>query len=75
MTVVVSLDMVIGEQTQHQFGQKVSVKLAYTLKEGQSADNLFVYYVNTETGALEKYDVTYADGFVTFETDHGKYLS
>jgi hypothetical protein len=29
-----------------------------------------VYYVNTETGALEKYDVTYADGFVTFETDH-----
>ena len=70
---VISLNMVIGEQTQHQFGQKVTVKLAYTLKDGQSADNLYVYYVNTETGDLEKYEVTYADGFVSFETDHFSY--
>ncbi len=67
---VISLDMIIGEKTEHQFGTKVTVKLAYTLKAGQSADNLFVYYVNTESGQLEKYDVTYADGFITFETDH-----
>ena len=67
---VISLDMIIGEKTEHQFGTKVTVKLAYTLKAGQSADNLFVYYVNTENGDIEKYDAIYADGFITFETDH-----
>ena len=70
---VIALDMVIGDKTEHQFGSKVTVKLAYTLKAGESADNLFVYYVNTDTGALDKYEATYADGFVSFETDHFSY--
>ena len=70
---VIALDMVIGDKTEHQFGSKVTVKLAYALKAGESADNLFVYYVNTDTGALDKYEATYADGFVSFETDHFSY--
>ena len=70
---VVSLKMVIGDQSSHQFGDKVTVKIAYTLKEGDDVNDLYVYYVNTETGKLEKYTATYEDGFVIFETDHFSY--
>ncbi len=70
---VVSLSMIIGDKDKHQFGTPVTVKFAYKLKEGQSADDIYVYYVNTDNGKLEKYDVTYADGFITFETDHFSY--
>ena len=70
---VVSLMMKIGEKSSHQFGQKVTVKVGYTLKAGDDANNLYAYYVNTETGQLEKCKATYADGYASFETDHFSY--
>lgn len=52
------------------FDGKVNVSFAYVLRDGESADNVYVVFVNTETGELEKMGGTWSDGYVTFETDH-----
>lgn len=70
---VISIMMVVGETQTHSFDAPVTVKFAYTPKAGEDTGKLVVYYVNTETSALERYDATYSDGFVTFETDHFSY--
>ena len=70
---VIAINMSIGSDAVHQIGEKVKVRIAYTLKDGESADNLYVYYVDTETGKMVKFDATYADGYVEFETEHFSY--
>ena len=70
---VISIMMVVGETQTHSFDAPVTVKFAYTPKAGEDTGKLVVYYVNTETSALERYDATYSDGFVIFETDHFSY--
>lgn len=70
---IVSVVMKVGGQQVSNLGEKVTVKVAYTLKDGQTADDVFVYYVDTASGKIVKYDSTYADGFITFTTDHFSY--
>ncbi len=43
--------------------------MPYTLKEGQSPENLEVWYI-ANGKAAEKFDADYRDGYVTFSTGH-----
>ena len=55
-------------------GKTITVSLPYTLKAGEDAKNIVVYYVKDD-GSLEKVNCTYKDGKVTFETNHlSKYV-
>ena len=69
---IISIDMTINSEGVHQIGQKVIVKVPYTPKSGEDTSKLVVYYIK-DNGGLEKYDATYEDGIVTFETDHFSY--
>ena len=61
-------DISFGTNTN--FGEgKATFTLSYTLPEGKNASELKVYYI--KDGAIaEKIDVTYADGNVTFSSNH-----
>ncbi len=48
---------------------KVSISLPYQLKDGETAANIKVYYVDAE-GNKTLIDSSYADGVLTFVTDH-----
>ncbi len=51
-------------------GEKAALTVPYTLKEGQSPDNLEVWYIS-DGKAAEKFDADYnRDGYVTFSTGH-----
>ena len=52
-------------------GSKVKMSLAYTLKSGENASNLKLYYLDAENNAV-KVDATYdsANKCVVFDTDH-----
>lgn len=52
---------------------KITVKLP--LPAGYNPKFSYVYYVNTETGAVEKMKATYEDGYMVFETDHFSYYA
>ncbi|WP_271753643.1 S-layer homology domain-containing protein [Cohnella sp. JJ-181] len=70
---VYDLAVTAGEANVSAFGGgKVNVSLPYTLKSGESANAIIVYYVNETTGELEtvrgKFDA--ASGEVKFTTTH-----
>ncbi len=50
-------------------GEKAALTVPYTPKEGQSPDNLEVWYI-ADGKAAEKFDADYRDGYVTFSTGH-----
>ncbi|MBQ1996500.1 MAG: hypothetical protein II237_09940 [Clostridia bacterium] len=52
---------------------KITVKIP--LPVGYNPNFSYVYYVNTETGAVEKMEATYEDGYMVFETDHFSYYA
>lgn len=63
--------LVDGEVTQP--NGKITVKIP--LPAGYNPKFSYVYYVNTETGAVEKMNATYEDGYMVFETDHFSYYA
>lgn len=52
------------------FGEAVTVKMPYTLPSGKSADEVQVYQIDSYGNILERFDCTYSEGFVTFDTTH-----
>ncbi|MGI5985199.1 MAG: S-layer homology domain-containing protein, partial [Oscillospiraceae bacterium] len=55
-------------------GSSITISLPYTLKEGESANGIVVWYLN-DSGALEKIACTYnaEAGMATFTTNHLSY--
>ncbi len=47
----------------------ITIKIPYTLQAGESADYLDVVYLNA-TGQKVSVDFTYAEGYITFTTNH-----
>ena len=72
---VVDLSMVSDGVVIHNYNNGViTVTLPYTLKDGQNAADVRVYYLD-DNGALTPCRTTYADGKVTFTTTHlSKYV-
>ena len=48
---------------------KITVTVPYTLKDGETPEDLKVYYI-ADGKVQETFDATYADGTVTFSTGH-----
>ncbi len=55
-------------------GHKITISLPYTLKSGEKAENVTVWYMN-DKGELEKISCSYSEktGLATFTTDHLSY--
>jgi len=67
---VYEFSLVSGETTYHEFKGKVTVTVPYELKIGEDEDTIVVYFIN-DAGELEMIsDCEYADGMVTFRTNH-----
>ncbi len=72
---VYNISIISGNKKISSFnGQKIIVFLPYELKEGQSKENVTVWYMN-DKGDLEKISSTYNEktGLAAFTTDHLSY--
>ncbi len=57
-----------------EFDGYITIKLPYTLQSGDDVNNIAVYYIDDE-GKLKAFPATYADGYITFQTNHfSKYV-
>ena len=70
---VISIDMTLNQEKVSKLGTTVTVTFSYTPKAGENTDKLAVYYIDTDKGTLQRYDATFEDGYVTFDTDHFSY--
>ena len=57
-----------------QFGGTITVRLPYTLQEGDDVGAIHIAYID-ENGNAEAIRGTYSNGYVTFETDHFSYYT
>ena len=65
-----------GNETVSDFGKDnyVTVTLPYTLSEGEDVDSIAIWFIN-DKGDVESIKATYANGFVTFQTNHFSYYT
>lgn len=72
---VFDLSILSGDKKISTFGGKsINIALPYTLKEGESADGVTIWYLN-DKNELEPFNCTYdkSTGLATFSTDHLSY--
>ncbi len=70
---VFKLSALVDNHAISKFNGNISVTLPYALSEGKAAGDVVVCYID-DTGRINKIDdCTYADGYVTFNTDHFSY--
>ncbi len=55
------------------FGGKVTVRIPYTLEEGEDPDHITVWYINGDK--MEEVEARYSDGYAVFETEHFSYYT
>ena len=72
---VISLNMMVDNAAYtDNFGGMLTITVPYILKDGETADNLYIWTFNEATGQLsERTKVTYADGNATFQVAHFSY--
>ena len=63
-----------GEDSIHELGGDVTISIPYELSEGEDPDSIVVFYVDDD-GVLHAMVTSYADGVVTFVTDHFSYYA
>uniref|UniRef100_UPI0037DD6B41 leucine-rich repeat domain-containing protein n=1 Tax=Methanomethylophilus alvi TaxID=1291540 RepID=UPI0037DD6B41 len=66
---IISIDLSVGGTAIHELGDDVIVTVNYTPLSGKDTSKMYVAYVKDD-GTIEKIDCSYADGKVTFTTDH-----
>jgi hypothetical protein len=70
--IVYNFNLFLGEEEIHELNGSVQIALPYTLKEGENADTICVWYL--ADGNLTKMEnVVYEDGTVIFEVVHFSY--
>ncbi len=55
-------------------GHKVTIRLPYTLQEGDNVDAIYIAYID-ENKEIEEIVGTYSNGYVTFTTTHFSYYT
>jgi hypothetical protein len=68
VSAIVTVDLATDAAV-HELGGKATITIPYTLKDGESADNLNIWYKESED-VVVSYPATYADGKATFTVDH-----
>lgn len=71
---IYDFNMLVGDNPVSDFDGKVTVKIPYTLADGEDPDGIIVWYL-TDDGEVESITGTYYDGFVTFKTNHFSYYT
>lgn len=71
---VIRIDATAGDNAVHQLNGKATLSVPYTLKPGEDPNDIVIWYIN-DNGIIENIAATYADGFVTWETDHFSYYA
>jgi len=67
---VVDVNLYVNGTRTSTFGDgKITVSVPYTLKSGENADSIAVWFINDD-GAIEPKTASYASGKVTFTTEH-----
>ncbi|BAL01289.1 putative surface layer protein [Oscillibacter valericigenes Sjm18-20] len=67
---VVDVNVYAGGSRTSTFGEgKITVAVPYTLKPGENADSITVWFINDD-GTIEPKTASYANGKVTFTTEH-----
>lgn len=67
---VVDVNVYAGGNRTSTFGDgKITVSVPYTLKPGENADSITVWFIN-DNGNIDPKTASYADGKVTFTTEH-----
>ncbi|MPM23197.1 hypothetical protein SDC9_69661 [bioreactor metagenome] len=68
--VVVDVNIYTGSSRVSTFGDgKITVSVPYTLKPGENADSITVWFINDD-GTIEPKTASYANGKITFTTEH-----
>lgn len=70
---VYDLKLSVGGELVSELGGYVTVTVPYELSEGEDPDHIIILYINGEK--LEEVEGTYANGFVTFKTNHFSYYT
>ena len=68
VSAVVTVDLTTDAAV-HALDGKATITIPYTLKSGESSDNLNIWYKESED-VVVSYPATYADGKATFTVDH-----
>jgi len=67
---VVDVNLYVNSTRTSTFGDgKITVSVPYTLKPGEKPDSITVWFIN-DNGTIEPKTASYADGKVTFTTEH-----
>ena len=66
-------DFTLNNGTVSQLGGTATVRVPYTLKDGENPENILVWYV--EGGTVTAIHATYENGYAVFETDHFSYYT
>ena len=71
---IYDFNMLVGEDRVSDFDGKVTVRIPYTLADGEDPDGIIVWYL-TDDGEVESITGTYYNGYVTFKTNHFSYYT
>ena len=63
-----------GEDVVAEFNGFVTITIPYTLTPGENPENIAIWYVSND-GSIQAIEATYANGFVTFKTNHFSYYT
>lgn len=63
-----------GDDVVAEFNGFVTITIPYTLTPGENPENIAIWYV-TDDGTIQTIEATYANGFVTFKTNHFSYYT
>ena len=69
---IISVGMQVGDTSVTNFSDKVSISVDYTVPDGKDASLLYVAYLKGD-GSIERIGCTFANGVLSFETDHFSY--
>ncbi len=73
---VFDLNLTVGGEKVTNFGENsmMTVRLPYTLAEGDDPDCIIIWYIGDE-GNIEYFEAKYVDGYAVFETNHFSYYT
>lgn len=74
-TPIYDLNMSVNDGAVSQFNGKVTVRIPYTLAEGEDPDSVVVWYLPDGATTAISVQGTYYNGLVSFETDHFSYYT
>lgn len=71
---IYNLDMTVDGEKVSKFNGSITVRIPYTLQEGEDPESVAVWYLN-DAGEVEMIQGKYHDGVVSFTTNHFSYYT